>query len=101
VSPSWLLRHYRNLGVEFSITPAGKLHVEAPDGTLTEEAIAGLRAHRDELIAALTPLAWPPPTPSWWKGWMEEDDRRRAETMRAGLERRADLKRRHANGDES
>lgn len=102
MSASELLRHYRSLGVEFSVTPAGKLHVEAPDGSLTEDGVEQLRTHRDELIAALASSpAWPPPVPRWWAAWIEADDRRRAGTMRAGLARRAAFNCRSHNGDNS
>ncbi len=44
----------RALRVNLSVSPAGKLHVEAPAGTLTDELRATLTAHRDELLA----IAW-------------------------------------------
>jgi hypothetical protein len=88
-----VLDHLRTLRVDLSVTPAGKLHVEAPAGTLTYGVHHLLTVHRDALIAALIappqpPLDWPPPEPPWFTGWMAKDDRRRRETMAAGLRRR-------------
>jgi hypothetical protein len=49
-----LANRLRALRVNLSVSPAGKLHVEAPAGTLTDELRATLTAHRDELLA----IAW-------------------------------------------
>jgi len=64
-----------------------------PEQAITREADAYIRTHRDELIAVLAPippprlLDWPPPEPLWWAAWMADDDRRRAELMRAAKAR--------------
>jgi hypothetical protein len=96
-----LVEHLRGLRVDLSISPMGKLHVEAPTGTLTDGLRSDLVEHRDELIAVLAaaatplpqPLDWPPPEPVWFAAWMREDDARRTRTMAAAMQRRADHKR--------
>ena len=92
-----LVAHLRTLQVDLSVTPSGKLHVEAPAGTLTDRLRTELAAHRDELVRALSvvpgaaaqPLDWPPPRPPWWAEWMEQDDARRAALMAAAKARLA------------
>lgn len=86
-----LREHLHALGARLSVTAAGKLRVEAPAGTLTDEVMALLAAHRDELIAAMPPpLNWPPPEPAWFAKWMREDDARRIATLAAALQRKTD-----------
>lgn len=89
MSPAEILKYFRGLGVGFSVTPEGMLHVEAPADTLTDEGIELLRVHRDALIAALSaPLDWPSPEPEWFARWMREDDARRIATLAAALRRK-------------
>lgn len=65
--------------------PDGYLYV-APKALITPEIDAFIRTHRDELVVDLSaPLDWPPPEPPWFAEWMAQDDRRRAETMVAGV----------------
>jgi hypothetical protein len=82
-------------GVTAALRPDGRLTI-SPSQRITPALDAHIRAHRDELLAALSVvpaspqlLDWPPPRPSWWAAFMEKDDRRRAETMGAGKARLA------------
>lgn len=54
-----LAQRLRTLRVDLSVSTAGRLHIEAPVGTLTDELRATIAAHRDELIALLEGV---PPT---------------------------------------
>lgn len=54
MSASLLATRLRDLRVELSVSAAGKLHIQAPAGTLTPDLRANLAAHRDELLAWLT-----------------------------------------------
>lgn len=86
------------VGLTTVLRPDRKLAI-SPSQRITPAIDAYIRAHRDELIAAISampvagvqPLDWPPPEAHWWAEWMERDDGRRAETMAAG---RARLQRR-------
>jgi|GEM_PF-6794323 len=84
-------------GLTVDVRPDGRLTVR-PSDRITSALDVHIRTHRDELIAALSggsvsfppdELAWPPPEPSWFASWMEEDDRRRATMMAAGKARLA------------
>lgn len=46
-----LLTRLRELHITFTASRAGKLHVEAPSGTLTDDLRAALVEHRDALLA--------------------------------------------------
>jgi hypothetical protein len=95
-----LIDHLRDLRIDLSVTRAGKLHVEAQPGTITDEVHALLVVHRDELITALSvvparvrkPLDWPPAEPAWFAAWMRDDDARRGRMMAAGKRRTAELR---------
>jgi hypothetical protein len=65
--------------------------VVTPSWRITPALDAHIRAHRDELIAALSavPVKPLPPAPPWLAAWMEQDDARRAATMAAGKRRLA------------
>jgi hypothetical protein len=75
-----------------AVRPDGNLAV-TPAQRITPLLETHIRAHRDELIRALSvvparqPLGWPP-EPSWFRPWMEQDDARRRATMAAGLVQR-------------
>jgi len=77
-------------GLTVTVRHDGRLLV-APSERITEALDVHIRAHRDELIAALetTPrlFDWPPPAPAWFAAWMEADDALRAATMLAGRQR--------------
>jgi hypothetical protein len=51
MSTALLVKRLRDLRVDLSVSATGKLHVEAPAGTLTDELRATLAAHRDALLA--------------------------------------------------
>jgi hypothetical protein len=77
-------------GLTAILRPDRRLAI-SPEQRITAALDAHIRAHRDELIAALSavpaapsrPTQWPPPEPPWRAGWMERDDYRRAEIMSA------------------
>jgi hypothetical protein len=81
-------------GLTAVLRPDRRLAI-SPSQRITPAIDAHIRAHRDELIVALSalpvaavqPLDWPPPEPPWWAEWMETDDARRAATMAAGKAR--------------
>jgi hypothetical protein len=76
--------------VTATIRPDGLISV-TPKTLITPALDAYIRAHRDELVAALgTPLDWPPPEPEWFRAWMREDDARRHATMAAAMQCKAD-----------
>lgn len=54
MSVALLATRLRDLRVELSVSPGGKLHIQAPAGTLTPGLRANLAAHRDDLLAWLT-----------------------------------------------
>ena len=89
-----VLRPLIAAGLTTKIRADGQLVVR-PVERITVVIDAHIRAHRDELIGALTvthaparrPLNWPPPEPPWFATWMSADDRRRAEMMFAGRQR--------------
>lgn len=60
MTPPALVERLQILRIDLSISPTGKLHVEAPAGTLTDELRSTLHAHRDELLAELRDQALPP-----------------------------------------
>jgi hypothetical protein len=82
-------------GLTVAVRPDGSLAI-SPSQRITPLLDAHVRAHRDELMAALSavpaparqPLDWPTEH-QWFAAWMEKDDRRRAETMAAGKARLA------------
>ncbi len=82
-------------GLTVAIRRDGRL-VVAPSERITSALDVHIRAHRDELIAALSVvpaspqlLDWPPPRPSWWGEWTKADDERRRVTMAAGKARKS------------
>jgi hypothetical protein len=85
-------------GVTATLQADGRLAV-SPAARITPVLDAYIRAHRDELVAALTtpaPLDWPPAQPAWFAQWMREDDARRVATINAAMRRKADAH--HRNG---
>lgn len=54
MNASLAIAQLRALRVDVSVSPTGKLHVEAPVGTLTNELRSMLVEQREELIAALS-----------------------------------------------
>lgn len=48
-----LVDHLRVLEVDLSVSATGKLHIEAPVGTLTDELRSAIRVHREALIASV------------------------------------------------
>lgn len=82
-------------GLVVAVRPDGRLAV-TPSQSITPWLDSHIRAHRDEILRALTvthvptrrPLDWPPPEPPWFADWMRADDERRRLTMAAGLLRR-------------
>lgn len=82
-------------GLTVAVRPDGRLAV-TPSQRITPVLDAYIRAHRDELIAALRVhaptrrlLDWPPPRPTWWATFREQDDELRRTTMAAAIARKS------------
>jgi hypothetical protein len=88
-----VLRPLMAAGLTTTIRADGRLVVR-PLERITVVIDAHIRAHRDELVAALSvhvparsPLGWPPPEPEWFAAWTAKDDARRRALIEVGKAR--------------